>query len=203
MTLHRTISLDDGKQPFAFVDAATRERCQQAIDKGVEIILATQIVAGGKPTVWCAQYDETTLEPAPARAYELVSLSGQESIGIVEYLMSIDQPSPEVKRSIESAVDWFNRSKIEGQRVRWVGDRKSKEKADRVVVEDPTADPIWARFYTIDTNRPMFVGRDGIIHDHLADIERERRTGYAWLGDWPKNMLNKKYPQWQQKWGGQ
>ena len=58
----------DGKQPFDFVDTATRERCQQAIDKGLEVILATQVVVDGKPTAWCAQYDEVTLKPAPARS---------------------------------------------------------------------------------------------------------------------------------------
>ena len=40
------------------------------------------------------------------------------------------------------------------------------------MVADPSAGPLWARFYEIGTNRPMFVGRDGIVHDHLADIEQ-------------------------------
>ena len=69
------------------------------------------------------------------------------------------------------------------------------------MVADPQAKPLWARFYEIGTNRPMFVGRDGIIHDHLADIEQERRSGYAWLGDWPDDLLNDEYPKWQKKWG--
>lgn len=192
-----------GKKPFEFVDAATRERCQRAIDKGVEVILATQVVVDGKPTVWCAQYDEYTLEPAPARTYELVSLSGYESVGIVEYLMDLDNPSPAVKRAIDSAVVWFNQVKIEGQRVRWEQDPKSKRPTDRIVVDEPSAEPIWARFYAIGTNRPMFVGRDGIVHDHLADIERERRLGYAWLGDWPSDLVNEDYPKWQTQWGGE
>lgn len=185
---------------FGFVDAPTRERCQKAIDKGLELILATQVVVDGQPTVWCAQYDEHTLQPAPARTYELVSLSGYESVGIVEYLMAIDEPTPEIKRAVDSAVDWFQRSKIEGQRVEWKFDGNSRRPSDRVVVADPSARPLWARFYSIDGNRPMFVGRDGIVHDHLADIERERRLGYAWLGDWPAKLLEKKYPQWQAKW---
>lgn len=193
----------DGKKPFSFVDDATRQRAQQAIDKGLEIILATQVVVDGKPTSWCAQYDETTLKPAPARSYELVSLSGSESVGIVEYLMDLDNPSPEVKRAIESAVDWFNEVKIEGQRVDWQRDSDQRRRVDRVVVEDPHAEPIWARFYAIDTNRPIFSGRDGVIHEHLADIERERRLGYAWLGTWPHKMLTKDYPEWQKKWGGE
>ena len=80
------------------------------------MILKCQVVVDGRPTVWCAQHDEVTFEPRPARAYELVSLSGLESVGIVEYLMKIDDPSPEVKRAIEGAVAWFSDSKIEGGR---------------------------------------------------------------------------------------
>ena len=189
-----------GKQPFEFVDSETRQRARQAIDKGLELILATQVVVDGKPTVWCAKYDEETLEPASARTYELISLSGSESVGIVEYLMEIEPPTPEVRRAVDAAVDWFHSAKIEGQRVEWTRDPKTRRRVDRVVVEDPDADPLWARFYTIDTNRPMFVGRDGIIHDHLADIEQERRRGYAWLGDWPARLLSKDYPAWQAKW---
>ena len=80
---------------------------------------------------------------------------------------------------------------------------ESRRPIDRVVVSDPSAGPLWARFYEIGTNRPMFVGRDGIVHDHLADIERERRLGYAWLGDWPRKLLDEDYPEWRKKWGGE
>ena len=117
--------------------------------------------------------------------------------------MDLENPSPDVRRAIESAVDWFNQVKIEGERVEWQRDPKTNRPVDRLVVADPTAQPIWARFYAIGTNKPIFSGRDGIIREHLADIERERRLGYAWLGDWPREMLTRDYPRWQQKWGGQ
>jgi PelA/Pel-15E family pectate lyase len=121
--------------------------------------------------------------------------------------MKIDEPSPEIRRAIESAIDWFERVKIEGQAVRWErdggGNGASRRPIDRVVVSDASAGPLWARFYEIGTNRPMFVGRDGIVHDHLADIERERRLGYSWLGDWPRNLLEEQYPAWRKKWGGE
>ena len=71
------------KPEFAFLGDADRARAQQAIDKAVECILKTQVVQDGKLTVWCAQHDERTLAPAKARAYELPSLSGNESVGIV------------------------------------------------------------------------------------------------------------------------
>ena len=200
MNLLRDVSLK--KKPLDFVDSSLRERSQQAIDRGLDVILRTQVIVDGRPTAWCAQYDETTLQPAPARTYELVSLSGCESVGIVDYLIGIDNPSPEVKRAIESAVDWFEKVKIEGQAIKWERDPDTHRPTDRTVVADPSAGPLWARFYEIGTNRPMFVGRDGIIHDQLADVEQERRLGYTWLGDWPIKLLSEEYPNWRKKWVG-
>ena len=78
--------------------------------------------------------------------------------------------------------------------------RSRHRPTDRIVVADPSAGPLWARFFEIGTNRPMFVGRDGIVHDHLADVEQERRLGYAWLGDWPKKLLDGEYPEWRNRW---
>ena len=69
------------------------------------------------------------------------------------------------------------------------------------MVDDADAEPLWARFYEIGTNRPMFVGRDGVVHDHLADIEHERRTDYAYVGPWARDLLERDYPAWKEKWG--
>jgi hypothetical protein len=33
----------------------------------------------------------------------------------------------------------------------------------------------------------------------LAEVSRERRSGYAWYTDKPEKVL-KKYPAWQKKW---
>ena len=50
------------------------------------------------PTAWCAQYDEVSLLPAKARAFELPSLSGEESVGIVRFLMDTEQPTPAIEK---------------------------------------------------------------------------------------------------------
>jgi len=68
----------------------------------------------GELTVWCAQHDRVTLEPCKARAYELPSLSGQESDNIVLLLMSLPHPSADVVKSIEGAIKWFQKSEIKG-----------------------------------------------------------------------------------------
>lgn len=185
---------------YAFVTEKDRERSKIALDKGLDVILKTQVVVKGKPTVWCAQYDETTLAPAPARTYELVSLSGDESVGIVEYLMGIDHPSPEVIRSIQGAIAWFSQAKVTGLRQERKPVPDSTKGFETFVYADPAAAPMWARFYEIGTNRPIFSGRDGVKKYTMSEIEYERRTGYRWYIDAPAKLLNEDYPSWLKKW---
>lgn len=187
------------KNNYLFVDDAHRQRAEQAIAKGVECILKTQIVVNGQRTVWCAQHDEVTLAPANARTYEKISLSGLESVGIVRFLMSLERPNKEVTEAIEAAVAWFRRAKLTGIRVLETSDSSLPKGRDRVVVKDDNADPLWARFYEISTNRPIFCGRDGIIKYSLAEIEYERRNGYGWYTDAPAALLDNEYPSWKTK----
>ena len=73
---------------------------------------------------------------------------------------------------------------------------------DKVMVRDATAPPLWARFYEIGTNRPIYSGRDGVIRASLAEIEHERRVGYAWVGNWPRALIEKEYPAWRARKSG-
>jgi len=187
------------KPAYAFVDDVRRASAARAVEKGIECILKTQVIVNGKRTVWCAQHDEVTLAPAPARKYEVISLSGGESVGIVRFLMSIKNPSPAVVEAIKAAVTWFEQTQLRG--IKWVQkpDASQPNGFDRVVVKEAEAGPIWARFYELETNRPIFVGRDGVVKYDVAQIEHERRTGYNWYVDEPAKLLQKDYPEWRKK----
>src|SRR5690606_17416218 len=114
-----------GEAPYAFVDASRRTRAADAVTKGVDLILRTQIRQDGEPTVWCAQYD-AELKPAWARRFEPPSLSGSESVGVVRFLMSLDAPSPDVIAAIEGAVAWFRASAIENARIETFTDAEGR-----------------------------------------------------------------------------
>ena len=190
-----------GKEPYAFMPDSTKAKAQAALDKGVECIVKTQVVQDGSPTVWCAQYDEHTLQPAPARAYELVSLSGQESDDIVLFLMSLSKPSPEVVNSIEAAVEWFRQNEIDGYKIE--NFKNSDGKKDWRLVkcaEGEESKPLWARFYTLEDNRPFFCDRDGVMKFDVSEIGHERRTGYSWYNSEALKVF-KKYEQWSKKYG--
>ncbi len=167
----------NGSDDYKFVEEGRRKMAGTAVEKGIACILKCQVMIGGVPTVWCAQHDEVTFAPAKARAYELPSLSGSESGGILKFLMSVTDPSPEVVRAVNGGAAWFEKVKIHGIRIETVN-------GDKKVVEDAAAPPVWARFYDLETGLPFFCGRDGVKKDALSSIDAERRDGYAWYGNW-------------------
>ena len=69
----------------------------------------------------------------------------------------------------------------------------------RVLLPDSSG-VMWARFYDVDTNEPFFSGRDSQRHKTIAEVENERRIGYAWYGTWPTKLLATEYPEWKKKW---
>ncbi len=184
---------------YNFVPDETKQACRKAFDKGIECILKCQIKVNGKLTAWCAQHDEKTFEPRPARKFEPISISGCESVGIVHVLMTIEKPSPEVAASIDAAVAWLDSVKIPGIRIEDTPNKDLPKGIQRRVVKDPSAPPMWARFYEIGTNRPIFSDRDTIVVYDLMEIGDERRNGYQWLKYWPKNLIEKEYPEWKKK----
>src|SRR4030095_12565662 len=144
----------------------------------------------------CAQHDEVTLLPAPARSYEKISLSGSESVGLTRFLMGIDRPEPPVIEAVQSAVAWFARARLMGIKLVKKPEASLPQGDALSAVPDAQGGPLWARFYEIGTDRPIFCGRDGVIKSSLAEIEYERRTGYRWYVNSPAELLAKDYPAW-------
>jgi len=184
-------------EDYSFVPAALRTRAKAAVAKALDIILKTQLhvpAPDGKGTVlavWAQQYDPLTLEPVSARNYEMPSLSSGESASVLEYLMTIDHPSPAVVHAIHAAAAWFEEHKVMGYA--WVGGRG--DPGGRTFKAVPGAGPLWSRYYSLTTQKPIFGDRDKSIHDDVMEISLERRNGYAWYGTGPARPL-KEYAEW-------
>jgi len=183
-----------GKEPYAFVDDERAAQAASAVERGIDCILRTQIRLDGKLMGWAAQYDEVTLEAAWARSYEPPSLAGEETVPVVRFLLESEEPTSDQVAAIEGAVAWLKAVTIRG--FRYYSGLSSNGEPDSWIVADQTAAPIWARFYEIGTNRPLFLGRDGNFRYSLDQIEQERRGGYAYYGEWANSLLNKDYPRW-------
>ena len=194
----------DNKPQYKFIDAELRQKIEIAYNKGLDCILKTQINDAGKPTAWCQQYDEVTLQPAWARKFEPPSICNGESADLVLFLMSINHPSKAIVDAVQNAVVWFQESKIYNTRVDRIPAPRMVtpfrvSTSDRVVVIDSTTPPIWTRYYELKTHKPIFCNRDSKIVYSLAEVTRERRDGYRWYLYNPQKVLNK-YPQWQKIW---
>jgi PelA/Pel-15E family pectate lyase len=173
---------------YPFVAADLRADAAKAVDRGVACMVGTQVVINGQKTVWGAQHDPLTLEPVKARAYEHASLSGRESAAILDFLMQLDAPSPDVIAAVHAGAAWLRTTAIHGF---------SYQPRGRLIAQEGAA-PLWARFYEMGSNRPIFSDRDGIIRYALSEISEERRSGYLWYTDEPATTL-RRYERWARK----
>ena len=205
--LHVLKDAADGAPRFAWLDASRRGRARAAVQRGVECILKCQIRVAGSLTGWCQQHDDRTYEARPARTFELASICPQETTETIRFLMRLEKPGDEAVQAMDAAVTWLSKVKLSGLRVEKVKAPTEEflrhtADFDKVAVKDPTATSLWARHYEIGTNRPIFAGRDGVKKYALAEIERERRTGTLWYGNWPQKLIDQDYPRWRKEIGG-
>jgi len=171
-----------GAQGFAFVPDQARVAANESVKRGIRCVLAAQIRVGSKLTVWCQQHDPLTLEPASARNYEMPAQTSGESAQVLCFLMELPGPDLATVNAIHAAAAWFEKTKI-----RDVAFRRTSD--DRRLVPAPGNGPLWARYYEIGSDRPVFGDRDKTIHDALEEISLERRRGYSWYVETPSAAL--------------
>jgi PelA/Pel-15E family pectate lyase len=182
LELLRDVAAD--KPGYGFVPAALREEAGRRLARGIDCMLAAQIkTADGRLTGWCQQYDALTLQPCAARNFEPIATCTSESVNLAGFLMSLPQPSPKVVAAVDGAMAWFRRTVLRD--LAWSRNDAYEEQLRAV----PGAPPLWARFYEIGTDKPIFGDRDRTIHYAVEEISAERRNGYAWYGDWPAGAL--------------
>jgi hypothetical protein len=98
-------------------------------------------------------------------------------------LMKLPQPKPEVV-----AAAWFRKTAIRGVTFKRGSD-------GRRLIAAPGGGPIWARYYEIGSDRPIFGDRVQSIHDDVNEISLERRNGYSWHNAAPAAALER-YAVW-------
>jgi PelA/Pel-15E family pectate lyase len=187
-TLELLQAVAAGTPPFSFVGDLQRKQAQASLEKGIACVLACQIVVNGHRTVWGQQHDTLTLEPVAARNYEPAAQSSSESAGMLRFLMSLPEPSTAVIAAVNAGAAWLKKTAIYGKAYVRGPDGRHLESA-------PGAGPVWARFYAIGTDLPLFGDRDKSIHDNVDEISRERRDGYSWYSPAAKDALDR-YAHW-------
>ena len=172
-----------GQADFAFVPPDIGAQAAAGLKRGIECVLATQIQVEGRRTVWCQQHDMLTLRPAPARNFEMPAQVSMESADIMRFLMRLPHPDSNIIAAVDSAAAWFKRTQVRDMAYKETGTNGPE------FVSAPGSGPVWARFYEIGGDRPVFGDRDRTIHDAVGELTRERREGYTWYNGSPSRAL--------------
>jgi PelA/Pel-15E family pectate lyase len=188
--LELLLAIEKNETRFEFLDSAIRQQAKDSLDRGLKCVLATQVVIDGKRTVWCAQHDPITLEPAPARKMEPATLSGVESSRILKFMMTVPRPAPKLIDAIESGLAWMENAQITGL-------SRGKLNGKTAYLADPTSEETyWARFYDISTGRPIFPGKNGKVYDTFAAMAAENELGYDFYSALPASIVNNGQKKW-------
>ncbi len=181
-----------GQDEYEFVPAAMRKQAGEAADRALQCILVSQTVIDGKKTIWAQQEDALTLAPVSARNYEPGALAASESADMLNWMMTLPNPSPELIASIQAGVMWLKDHAVYGFTYTGRG-------ADgRKLVATPGAGPLWSRYYSIPQQKPIFGDRDKTLHDDVNDLSLERRNGYSWWSGGEQSTIDK-YAEWSKK----
>jgi len=189
--------LDQTAKKVAPLDAADlftdaqRAKLDTAIAKGVDFILKAQIVQNGVKTVWCAQHDPVTYAPLGARAYELPSKSGKESVLVTAFLMTRPQTA-EVAAAVKGALAWYNSSAVKVADTAYVKRASCTEpNCDNTYnpIQTKAGSTMWYRFYEVTQDQGFFSDRTGGTFYDIMEIEAERRYGYEWGGSYGATLF--------------
>ena len=164
------------------IDEATRSKMNGALEKAIDYLLKAQIVNNGTPTVWCAQHDTVNYAPRSARAYELESKSGSESVGVVWFLMNWPNQTEAIQKSVKSAIAWYKKTRVVGL---YFNKRQGR-------FEEREGNVLWYRFYEVNNDNYFFCDRGGASTktQDFTRISEERRTGYQWAGEYGTALLS-------------
>ena len=175
---------------YAFLDESQRKQAADALEKGIRCVLKSQVVQSGRKTVWCAQNDALTLQPANARKMEPATLSGLESAHILKFLMTLANPTLELVTCIESGLKWFEDAKITGV-------SKTNVNGKTVyALNKASTEVYWARFYNLTNSQPVFPGRDGVVYETFAAMIATNRGGYDYYTTQPGSIIKTAQKKW-------
>ncbi len=171
-------------------------------------IIADRRVGDAPLSVWCAQHNARTLEPAQARAYEFPSYSGGETAGLLTTLMEVDPEDipaeyptmwSDIQQSVTAAVAWLDAHRICD--CDYVNIFEDRQPVDRNLVEAKGKRNVWARFYELTTARPIFGMYDFVRLYSLDEVSVHRRTSYGWYSKNLERVVDHDYPRWKQQHG--
>lgn len=132
------------------------DKIKAAVNKGNDFLIASQISNNDKKAGWASQYDKSG-KVTMGRTYERESVSSYTTKDVIDYLMTIHNPSEAVCTAIESAYAWLKDVKIDGKEQEVVEDTSMNNGFDVYLVD---GNGTWASNYVYeadsDSYRPLY-----------------------------------------------
>lgn len=144
-------------QNYVFARKAMNvDEIKSAVEKGNDFIVASQISNNNKKAGWASQYDKAG-KVTMGRTYERESVSSYTTKAVVDYLMTIHNPSQAVQDAVESAYNWLKDVKIADKEQEVVKDTSMNNGFDVYFVD---GNGTWASNYVYDeandSYRPLY-----------------------------------------------
>lgn len=206
---------------FTWLSRDIVEQSREAYWKGIDYIVKAQILIDNKKTGWAQQYID--YKPAQGRIFEIPSVSTRQTNRILWLLGRVKNPSEHVLDAYINAIGWLKSVKIDGYSYEKIPNPFYPGNFSLVIKEDPLAPrsivkqfnykpydwvlkpssgkkQLWASFYDLEKNIPVFSDWTGKAYYSLSDIQYERRVNYSpWYADWSSNTIGSSWDHWKWK----
>ncbi len=144
-------------QDYVFARKAMNvDEIKSAVEKGNDFIVKSQISNNNKKSGWATQYDKSG-NVTMGHTYERESVSSYTTKDVIDYLMTIHNPSQDIKDAVESAYSWLKNVKIADKEQKVVKDTSMNNGFDVYLVDGSGT---WASNYVYDkatdSYRPLY-----------------------------------------------
>ena len=144
-------------QDYVFARKAMNvDEIKSAVEKGNDFIVKSQISNNNKKSGWATQYDKSG-NVTMGHTYERESVSSYTTKDVIDYLMTIHNPSQDIKDAVESAYSWLKDVKIADKEQKVVKDTSMNNGFDVYLVDGSGT---WASNYiydkATDSYRPLY-----------------------------------------------
>lgn len=166
---------------YQWLDADLRKQARAGFAKGIAWLVSAQVVVDGTRTVWTAQHHPLTGVPVAARKFEQISLVSSESAAVLQLLLDKAAAEPGVLSALCSGMQWLQQTQIR--------DKTWQRHATGSALVEKKGALIWARFYSLPAQQPVFFDRDGQTYSDVNQLSLERQQGYGWYQSNGKAVL--------------
>lgn len=144
-------------QNYVFARKAMNvDEIKSAVEKGNDFIVKSQISNNNKKSGWATQYDKSG-NVTMGHTYERESVSSYTTKDVIDYLMTIHNPSQDIKDAVESAYSWLKDVKIADKEQKVVKDTSMNNGFDVYLIDGSGT---WASNYVYDkatdSYRPLY-----------------------------------------------